>query len=153
MSHTHTPKMIKSIWLNIWYLSALKKINFILHIFLELFFYCKFELVILWTCFGNFGYAQQCTPKVILTIYRKLSCLSSGRKLTSFSMLFWRLTVNVFAHNSRTKIFPNIGKKSKKIFLGPIWALLLKFGQNWFLWKRRLCQFLNIPIIFPARNF
>ena len=53
-----------------------QKINFILHNFLELFFCCE-DIV---TCFGYFGHAWLYTPKEILSIYRKLSCLSSANK-------------------------------------------------------------------------
>ena len=43
---------------------------------------------ILKTCYlGYFGHAQRCTPKVILSTCRKLSCLSAGKKS---SMFFWR---------------------------------------------------------------
>ena len=45
-----------------------QKINFILHFFLDLFFIVK----ILWTYFGYFGQAWLCTPKVILSVHRRL---------------------------------------------------------------------------------
>ena len=167
--------MIISIRWSIWHLSAGKKSTSFFTFSLRHFFITK----ILWICFGYFGNARQCSPKVILLIYRKLSCLSSGKKLTSSSMLFWRLNVRIlgtvstrepeffqirdwgwninnnisfhftfFPRKANDKIFQKI--KKKKNILRPIWALLLKFGQNCFHWKRGLCQFLNIPIIFST---
>ena len=44
-----------------------------------------------------------------------------------------------------TKFF----QKSKKPYLGAIGPFLPKFGQKWmFLKKKRLCQFLDIPIVY-----
>ena len=83
--------MIISIRWSISHLSAGKKSTSFFTFSLRHFFITK----ILWICFGYFGNARQCSPKVILLIYRKLSCLSSGKKLTSSSMLFWRLNVRI----------------------------------------------------------
>ena len=85
----HTPKMIVSIWGNIWHLSAGKKSTSSFTFSLSYFFIAK----ILWTCFEYFGHVWLCTPKVILSIYRKSSCLSASKKPISSSMLFWRLSV------------------------------------------------------------
>ena len=101
-----------------------------------------------------------CTPKVILSIYRKRSCLSAGKKSTSSFMLFWRLTVSILDYNSRTRILPHMGlvvkyqqqlpipisfhlilfrrksndqifqKIKKYIFWGQFGIFLLKFGQK-----------------------
>ena len=92
----HTPKMIVSIWGNIWHLSAGKKstssFTFSLSYFL-LQIYCNLVLGTL-----------PCTPKVILSIYRKLLCLSAGKKPISSPALFWRLVVSILPHKSRTRI-------------------------------------------------
>ena len=82
-----------------------QRINFILHNFLELFFIAK----ILKTRFGYFGH--DCThSKVILSTYRKLTCLSAANKSTLSPMLFWRLVVSSKNQNqnSRTRILPNM---------------------------------------------
>ena len=41
-------------------------------------------------CFGYFGYAWLCTPKVALSTYRNPLCLSADRKSTSSPIIFWR---------------------------------------------------------------
>ena len=92
----HTPKMIIRIWKNI--LSAGKKSSSSFTFSLSYFFIAK----ILWSCFGYLGHARLCKPNVILSIYRKLSCLSAGKKSTLSSMRFWRLTVSILTHNLRT---------------------------------------------------
>ena len=103
----HTPKMIVSIWGNIWHLSEGKKSTSSFTFSLSWFLlqkYCELVLVT-WLLLD----AWLCTPKVILSIYRKRSCLSAAKKSTSSSMIFWKLTVSVLAHNSRTSIFSNMG--------------------------------------------
>ena len=153
--------MIISIWWSIWHLSAGKKSTSFFTFSLSHFFIAK----ILWICSRYFGHDRHCTTKVILLIYRKLSCLSSGKKLTSSSMLFWRLNVRIlgtvstrepeffqirdwgwninnnisFHFTLLTKFF----KKYKKNILRPIWALLQKFGQNCFQWKRGFFKYSN----------
>ena len=66
-----------------------QKITFILHIFLELLFYCKDIVNLLWLLLGMPGYADQTWYYQV--IYRKLLCLSAGKKPASSSMLCWRL--------------------------------------------------------------
>ena len=80
----HTPKMIITNWGNIWRVSTGKKPTSSITCSLSYFFIAD----ILWTCFGYFRHARQCTPKVILSFYRKLSCLSKAKKSTLSSMLF-----------------------------------------------------------------
>ena len=41
-------------------------------------------------CFGYFGHAWLCTPKVALSTYRNPLCLSADGKSISSPMLFWR---------------------------------------------------------------
>ena len=48
--------------------------------------YCKDINLLFWV----FGYVWLCTPKVILSIFRKYLCLSSGKISISKHMLFWR---------------------------------------------------------------
>ena len=48
------------------------------------------EKILQTCCFGYFGHACLCTPKVVLSSYRKLLRLSLGKKSTSSSMLLWR---------------------------------------------------------------
>ena len=171
----HTSKMIISVLGNIWHLSAGKKINFILHIFLELLFYCK-DIMNLF-CFGCFGHARLWTRKVILSIYRKHSGLTAGKKnqlhppcfsedwLSAFWPItwepeffqirdwWWNINNNIsfhfrlFRRKTNNKIFQKI---LKNLFGGQFGSFLLKFGQKCFLWERELCLFLNIPITFFA---
>ena len=82
-----------------------QKINFTFHIFLELFFYYK-DIVNL---SGYFGHVRLYTPKVILSIYRKLLCLSAGKKSTSSPCFSEDWLVSTLVDNSRTRIFPIIG--------------------------------------------
>ena len=58
----------------------------------------------------------------------------------------------LFPRKTNDKVF----QKSKKLYFGTMrsfWPFLLKFGQKWIFLKKRLCQFLNIPIIYHrAKN-
>ena len=132
--------MIVSIWGNIWLLSAGKKSTSSFTFPLSYFFNAKVLLFwLLSTCL-----AMHTQSKVILSIYRKLSCLSSG-KTASSHMLFWRLAVSILAHNSRTRILPNVGLVVKyrnhsslildyfqrKFFKTPQKYFLVKFRQKW----------------------
>ena len=101
----HTPKMMVSIWGNIWRSSAGKKSSSSFTFSLSYIFIAK----ILQKCFEYFGHSWLCTPKVILSIYRKLLCLSAGKKSTLSPMLFWRLVVSILTHKLRTRILPNMG--------------------------------------------
>ena len=96
--------MIVSIWGNIWLLSAGKKSASSFTFPLSYFFNAKILFWLLSTCL-----AMHTQSKVILSIHRKLSCLSL-RKAASSPMLFWRLAVSILAHNSRTRISPNVMK-------------------------------------------
>ena len=152
-----------------------KKISFILHIFLQLFFIAK----ILWTCFRYFGHAWLSTAKVMLLIYWKLSYLSAGKNklhhpcfseywLSAFWPItrepefcqiwdwWWNINNNISFHfrlfpRKLFKIFNKL-KKFKKIILGPIWALFAQIGQKWiFMEKRALPVFKYsnyLPIIY-----
>ena len=127
---------------------------------------------ILWTFFGYFRHDRLYTPKVILSIYTKLLCLSVSKKSTSspyfsenWPSAFWPITRepelfqiwdwwwntnnNIsfpFRLYPRTndKIFQKIQKKNLGQF-GPFCSNLVK---NTFSCKRGHCQFLNIPIIY-----
>ena len=102
----HAPKMMVSIWGKIWRSSAGKKsISSSFTFSLSYIFIAK----ILQNCFEYFGHSWLCTPKVIPLIYRKLLCLSAGKKWTSSPMLFWRLVVSILTHKLRTRILPNMG--------------------------------------------
>ena len=63
------------------------------------------------------------------------------------------ITILVFILDYFQEKLWNFSKKIKNYFraiLGPIWSIL---GKNKFSWKTRLCQFLNIPIIYHhAKN-
>ena len=111
--------MIIRIWGNILYVGKKSTSSFTFS--LSYFFIAK----MFWTCFGYFGHARLCTPKLILSIYRKLSC-SAGKKSTWSCMLFWRLTVSILAHNSRTRIFHKYGID------GEISTTLLAFILDYF---------------------
>ena len=89
----------------LWCLSAGKNINFILHIFLEILQnYCR--LVILGTL-GMPGYAQEtsvfiCMLKINFNIHYFLQVLHFKE--------FWIWLANsILAHNSRTRILPDMG--------------------------------------------
>ena len=160
--------MIILIWGNIWHLSAGKKSTSSFTIPLSWFFITK----ILRNCFSYFGHAWVCTLKVLLSIYRKLSVLSAGKNrlhppcfcedwLSAFWSLnrepefcqiwdwWWNANNNISFHS---RLFP---RKTNKIFqkiqkhfetnLGPFFSNLVK---TIFLWKRGLCQFLNVPIMY-----
>ena len=127
--------------------------------FLSYFFIAK----ILQTCFRYFGHALLCTPKVILSIYWKLLCLSAGGKnqlhppcfsedwLTAFWPInrepefcqiwdwWWNINNNISFH---FKFLINFSKNTKKLFWGQFGSFLLKFGQKWiFMEKRALPNF------------
>ena len=145
-----------------------KKISFILHIFLQLFFIAK----ILWTCFRYFGHAWLSTAKVMLLIYWKLSYLSAGKNklhhpcfseywLSAFWPItrepefcqiwdwWWNINNNISFH---FKFLINFSKNSKKLLWGQFGSFLLKFGQKWiFMEKRALPVFKYsnyLPIIY-----
>ena len=96
----HTPKTIVSIW-NIWHLFW-----HLLIIFLELFFYCK-DIVnllwVLWTCLAM--HTQSDTINLLKTFVFICRC----KKSTSSLMLFWRLVDSILTHKLRTRILPNMG--------------------------------------------
>ena len=55
------------------------------------------------------------------------------------------LILDYFQEEPKTKFF----KKSKKTYFGAILGLFsLNLGKNEFCWKKGLCQFLNIPLIY-----
>ena len=100
-----TPIIMISIWGNIWRLPAGKKSTSPFTFSLSYSFIAK----ILWTCSGYFGHVWLCTPKVILSIYRKLLCLSADKKSTSSPCFSEEWLVSTLVDNSRTRIFPIIG--------------------------------------------
>ena len=69
--------------------------------------------------FGHFGHAWLHTPKLIVSTCRKLRCLSACQKYTSSFSYFLRyyilknptiwLADSILAHNSRTRILPDMG--------------------------------------------
>ena len=105
---------------------------------------------------------------MIVSTCRKLRCLSAFEKsnssLTSFlryckdiaNLLFWKLWWEC-ARPSLSKIRVPICKKlkilkrnSRPVILGPFFPNL---GKNEISWKKRIFQFLNIPIIYyRAKN-
>ena len=150
-----------------------QKINFILHIFLELFFllqrYCEFVLGTL----GMLRYAHQ--KRYYQFIETFCDYLQAKNKfhppcffedwLSAFWPItwepeffqiwdwWWNINNNIsfpfrlFLRKTNDKIFQKI---LKKLFRGQFGSFLLKLGQNCFLWKRGFCLFLNIPFIFSA---
>ena len=80
-------------------LICFQKINFITHFFLKILPRNCFpwdtakalQAKLLQACsFGYFGHVWPGTPKVIPSIYRKLSCLFAGKKSASSPHFFWR---------------------------------------------------------------
>ena len=71
------------------------------------------------TYFGYFGYPWLHTPKIIVSTYRRLWCLSPCQKYTSSFTSFLRyyilknpviwLVDSILAHNSRLRILPDMG--------------------------------------------
>ena len=69
--------------------------------------------------FGYFGHAWLHTPKLIVSTCRRLRCLSACQKYTSSFSSFLRyyilknptiwLADSILAHNSRTRILPDMG--------------------------------------------
>ena len=51
------------------------------------------------TCyFGNFGHAWPCTPKMIVSTWRKLWCLDAGKKSTSsLTYISWYIAQDIIA--------------------------------------------------------
>ena len=96
-------KIIVWICSNLLYLSACKKVPFITHFFLKI-LQRNSKLVIL--C--NLSMTGH-TPKLIVSVWGSIWHLSTGKKSTSSSMLFWRLVDSILAHKSRTRILPNMG--------------------------------------------
>ena len=103
----HTPKMI--VYINLRkHLTFMcrQKINYILHIFLELFFYCK-DIVnlfwVLWTCLAMH------TQSDTINLLETFAFICRRKKSTSSPMLFWRLVDSILAYKSRTRILPNMG--------------------------------------------
>ena len=147
-----------------------QKINFIPHVLLEILQrYGTFY-------FEYFRHACLCIPKMIISTCRTLQCLSVCKKLslsfTSFLRYYilknlgirlvksilakiwdwwWNIKtgischVRVFSGKTNDKIFQKIQKKSFGAILGPFFPNL---GKNEFSWEKRLCQFLNILIIY-----
>ena len=94
----HIPKMVVAIWRNLWRR------------------YCKDMQT---SHFGYFEHAWLHKPKMIVPTCGRLWCLSTCQKYTSSSTSFLRycilknpaiwLTDNILAHNSRTRILPDMG--------------------------------------------
>ena len=132
----YTPKMIVSIWRNLWRLSASKKSTSSFTIFLV---YCKDIVNLLfWVLrvylleknqlhlsyfsgyiyFGYFEHAWLHTPKMIVSTCRGLRYLSACQKWTSSFTSFLRyyilknpviwLADSILAHNSRNTIKPDM---------------------------------------------
>ena len=127
---------------------------------------------------GCFGHALLCATKMIVSACRRLRCLSTCQKQNSSftsSLRYYILKIpailladSIWNHNWRPRILPGMGlllninnnisfhfrlfprKTNDKILLyfGAILAFLPKFGQNEFSWKKEICQFLNIPVIY-----
>ena len=72
----HTAKLILSIWRNFVFICR-QKIIFILHVFFDIL--QRYGKLVY---FRYFGHARLWTPKVTLSICRKLLCLSAGRRST-----------------------------------------------------------------------
>ena len=128
--------------------------------------------------FGYFGHAWLHKPKMIASTCRRLRCLSACQKYTSSLTSFLRYCIlknfaiwladNILVHNSRTRSLSDINnnisfhfrlfsrktnnklfKNSKKTCFGAILSPFCpNLGKNEFSWKKRLSQFLNIPIIY-----
>ena len=150
-----------------------QKINFILHIFLELFFYCK-DIVnlfwVLWTCLAM--HTQSDTINLLKTfvfICRSKnqlhpSCFSKDW-LTAFWPInrepefcqiwdwWWNINNNISFHfrlfpRKLFKILHKL-KKFKKIVLGLIWAHFAQIGQKWIFMEKRALPFFNYSNYLP----
>ena len=98
-THTHTPKMIVSIWRNLWK-NQLHPSRFSWDI----------AKVLQSCCFGYFWQGLLHTPKLILSICWKLSCLFVGKVSTSSTTFFGAIA----------KIW-NLILKSYFGYLGHVW--------------------------------
>ena len=128
--------------------------------------------------FGYFGHAWLHKPKMIVSTCRRLRCLSACQKYTSSLTSFLRFCIlknsaiwladNILFHNSRTRSLSDINnnisfhfrlfprktnnktfqKIQKTLFWGHFEPFLPKFRQKWIFLKKKLSQFLNIPIIY-----
>ena len=162
----HTPKIIASIWGNIWHLSAGKKSPSSFTFSLSYLFISK----TLKTCFGYFGHAWLCTAKVILSVHWKLLCLSAGAKNqlhpSCFSedwlAAFWPINrepefckygiggeisttilafISDYLQEKLFKFLINFFKNSKKIFWGQFGPFLIKLVKNNFHGKEGSVSF------------
>ena len=171
-----TPKVILSTCRSLLRLSRSKKSNSSPTFFWR---YCKDMQT---SYFGYFGHACLHTPKMIVSTCRTLRCLSACLSFLRYYILknpAICLAVSILAHNSRTRTFPDmrlamksvtvlvfildyflekiiikLSKKSKKTYFGAILGPFFpNLDKNEFSWRKELCQFLNIPIIYQhAKN-
>ena len=122
-----------------------QKINFVLHVFLEILRrYCKFILSTL----GMTGYAH---AKWYYQLVGNFCVYLQGKNSTSSPMIFWRYCRDMktyfqyFGHDwlctHKLIVMIKFFKKSKKLYFG---AILVPFcpnlGKNDFSWKKGLCQ-------------
>ena len=109
-----------------------QKINFILHVLLEI-------LLIVSTCSYDFD--------VSLHAKKQISSFTSSLWHSIFknpAIRWWNINNNISFHLS---LFP--GKTNDKIFQKKSKHLILGLGKKEkFSWKKGLCQFLNIPIMY-----
>ena len=90
-----------------------QKMNFIPLVFLEML--RRFSNFLLWVFWAYLAMQTQNSINLIVSICRKLRCLSSYQNYISF-LRYWMfnnpaiwLANNIMAHNSRTRILPDIG--------------------------------------------
>ena len=102
----HTPKMIVSIWGNIWYLSAGKKATPSFTFSLSHFFYCKDIVNLFWVLWTSLAMN---TESDTINLLKPFVFICWCKKSTSSFMLFWRLIDSILSYKSRTRIFPNMG--------------------------------------------
>ena len=117
-----------------------QKINFIPHVFLEIF--KDMETF----CFGYFWHPWLCSPKVIVSTCRKcFICMSK----TNFVIHFF-LEIFHFKECCQQYFGPILLKPCFGTILGPFWS---NVDKKEFSWKKGLCKFLNIPVIYQcAKN-
>ena len=128
----HTRKMLISTWRTLPCLSTCQKQTPSLTSFLRYYFFKNRCNLNTWQQFGPTRHPEFC----------------------QICDWWWKISHNISFH---LRLFPKKGKekvfskKSKSTILGPFLTL---FAQNWTFWKKELCQFLYIPIIYHrAKNY
>ena len=106
------------------------------------------------TYFLYFGHGWLHTPKMIVSTYRRLWCLSACQKIDfAIHGIGGKISITILVFIIDYLQEKLMTKFKKKLFWGHFVPFLLKFGQKWIFLEKRLQQILNIPVNFHhAKN-